>query len=61
MMTHRTLYLTGAMLVAATSTAHAGGMPQLDPSTFSSQIFWLVVAFSVLFILMWKGHPAVGT
>ena len=29
-------------------------MPQFDPSTFASQIFWLVVCFVVLFILMTK-------
>jgi F-type H+-transporting ATPase subunit b len=27
-------------------------MPQLDASTFASQIFWLVVAFAVLFYLL---------
>jgi F-type H+-transporting ATPase subunit b len=27
-------------------------MPQLDPSTFASQIFWLLVAFGVLFYLL---------
>jgi F-type H+-transporting ATPase subunit b len=31
---------------------HGGGMPQLDASTFPSQIFWLVVAFATLFYLM---------
>ena len=29
-----------------------GGMPQLDPSSFSSQVFWLVVVFSILFVLI---------
>lgn len=29
-----------------------GGMPQLDPSSFFSQIFWLVIVFSSLFILV---------
>ena len=29
-----------------------GGMPQLDPSSFSSQIFWLIVVFSILFVLV---------
>ena len=57
-----TLYLTGAMIVAAAGTAHAaGGMPQLDSAWFPSQIFWLVVTFSVLFIIMWKvAIPRVG-
>ena len=27
-------------------------MPQFDPSTFASQIFWLVLTFSALYLLM---------
>ena len=29
-------------------------MPQLDVTTFSSQIFWLVVTFIALFLTMWR-------
>lgn len=29
-----------------------GGMPQLDPSSFSSQVFWLIIIFTILFILI---------
>ena len=29
-----------------------GGMPQLNPESFSSQIFWLFVSFSVLFLIV---------
>ena len=29
-------------------------MPQLDVTTFSSQIFWLVVTFIALFLVMWR-------
>lgn len=28
------------------------GMPQLDPTSFASQLFWLVVTFSVLYYVM---------
>ena len=31
---------------------HAEGMPQLDPDTFASQIFWLVVFFALLYWLV---------
>jgi F-type H+-transporting ATPase subunit b len=29
-------------------------MPQFEPSTFTPQLFWLVVTFSVLFFAMWR-------
>jgi F-type H+-transporting ATPase subunit b len=29
-------------------------MPQFDPSTFASQIFWLVVAFFLVFLVAWR-------
>lgn len=62
MMQMRTLILASALLMAAAGTAQAaGGMPQLNFSTFPSQIFWLVVTFTLLFILMWKvALPRVG-
>jgi F-type H+-transporting ATPase subunit b len=29
-------------------------MPQLDPSTFTTQLFWLFVTFMALFMVAWK-------
>lgn len=29
-------------------------MPQLDISTFSTQIVWLVITFALLFLVMWR-------
>jgi len=29
-------------------------MPQLDASTFISQLFWLLVTFAILYLLMWR-------
>lgn len=40
--------------VAATAAEHGAkpGMPQLDASSFTSQIFWLFVTFVLLFVIM---------
>ena len=32
----------------------SAGLPQMDISTFPSQIFWLVITFSILYMFMWK-------
>lgn len=35
--------------------AHAStGLPQMDMSTFPSQLFWLAASFLTLFLLMWR-------
>ena len=31
-----------------------GGMPQLNPEFWISQIFWLIIIFSVLYLIIWK-------
>lgn len=43
---------------AATDAAHgadhgggSGGLPQFDPSSFSSQIFWMLLTFAVLYLV----------
>lgn len=33
---------------------HAGGLPQLNPASFPTQIFWLALTFAVLYYLMSK-------
>jgi F-type H+-transporting ATPase subunit b len=44
------LFANNAAL-AASGHAKQAGLPQFDITTFPSQIFWLVVAFSLLYIL----------
>ena len=53
------LLLTDIQLVLAEPASHgyddhheasSGGLPQLDPSTYPSQIFWLIVAFILLYM-----------
>ena len=29
-------------------------MPQLDPTYYPTQLFWLIVTFSLLFVVLWK-------
>lgn len=31
-----------------------GGLPQLDPSSYASQLFWLVVTFAITYVAMAK-------
>jgi F-type H+-transporting ATPase subunit b len=38
--------------IAATSKESSSGLPQLNPDSFASQIFWLVVVFVALNLLM---------
>ncbi len=35
-------------------SAESGGMPQLDPEFWFSQIFWLVVTFGILYLILSK-------
>jgi len=47
--------------VIATSPAFAAGLPQLNVTTFSSQVVWLVITFVVLYVLMSKvALPRIG-
>ena len=34
--------------------AESGGMPQLDPEFWFSQIFWLVITFGILYLILSK-------
>ena len=46
--------LTAVPLSVFAEGQQTAGLPQMDISTFPSQIFWLVVTFSILYIFMWK-------
>ena len=46
-----------AVYLFSISYIHAGesgGMPQLDPEFWLAQTFWLVVIFSILYLVIWK-------
>ena len=34
--------------------AESGGMPQLDPEFWFSQIFWLIMTFGILYLVLSK-------
>jgi len=48
------LRMTAVSAVSMPVAANAAGMPQLDPTSYPSQIFWLAVSFATLFLIMWK-------
>ena len=42
-------------------SGHKGAFPPFNPTTFASQLFWLVIAFVVLYVLMAKlAIPRIG-
>ena len=48
-------------LVLAAEEEAAAGLPQLDFTTWPTQIFWLVVSFAVAYLLMWRVVvPSIG-
>ena len=50
---------TGSAFAAGESS---GGLPQLDFTTWPTQIFWLVVSFALAYVLMWRVvTPRIGS
>ena len=48
------IFLTFIALTNFSMAAETGGMPQLDPEFWFSQIFWLILTFGILFIILSK-------
>ena len=44
----------GLIFTYSAQSAESGGMPQLNPEFWISQIFWLVLTFGLLFIILSK-------
>ena len=42
------------LLTSLVESSESGGMPQLNPEFWFSQIFWLIITFGVLFIVLAK-------
>ncbi|HUT51242.1 MAG TPA: F0F1 ATP synthase subunit B' [Alphaproteobacteria bacterium] len=54
--------LPAALAFAAEKgSTQKSGMPQLDPSSFASQIFWLALTFTLFFLIAWRvALPRIG-
>ncbi|HRD78672.1 MAG TPA: F0F1 ATP synthase subunit B', partial [Hyphomicrobiaceae bacterium] len=48
-------------LAAAAGAKDAGGMPQFNPEHFVPQLFWLIVSFTLLYLLLSRiALPRIG-
>jgi F-type H+-transporting ATPase subunit b len=48
------LFVTCFACLNTVFAAESGGMPQLNPEFWVSQIFWLIITFGILFIVLTK-------
>ena len=48
------LFVTCFACFSTVFAAESGGMPQLNPEFWISQIFWLIITFGILFIVLTK-------
>ena len=46
--------LFSTFIYQSSKSAEGGGMPQLNPEFWISQIFWLIISFGILFIILSK-------
>tara|TARA_Y100000591_G_C21631990_1_gene593258 strand:+ start:154 stop:732 length:579 start_codon:yes stop_codon:yes gene_type:complete len=56
-MLKKILFKTLAVYILSINLIHAaesGGMPQLDPEFWFSQIFWLIITFGILYLVLSK-------
>ena len=47
-------FLFSFVLITKVQSAESGGMPQLNPEFWISQIFWLIITFGVLYLVLSK-------
>ena len=48
------LILISFLSINFAESSESGGMPQLDPEFWFSQVFWLIITFGILFIILSK-------
>ncbi|HCP19213.1 MAG: hypothetical protein CBC12_11610 [Candidatus Puniceispirillum sp. TMED52] len=46
--------MSNVALAASEKGEASGGLPQLDFTTWPTQIFWLIVSFMLAYLLMWR-------
>lgn len=46
------LITSSAILAAQSAAAEEGGIPQMDPTWFPNQLFWLALSFGLLFAIV---------
>ena len=51
---HFSFCITLLFFYANQAIGSEAGMPQLNPEFWPSQIFWLILIFSILYIIIWK-------
>ena len=47
-------FIFNTLFFVSVNSAESGGMPQLNPEFWVSQIFWLIISFGILFIVLSK-------
>ena len=48
------IFVLNFVLLTSAQSAESGGMPQLNPEFWISQVFWLVLIFSILYVVLSK-------
>ena len=48
------IFTLNFVLLTSAQSAESGGMPQLNPEFWISQVFWLVLIFSILYVVLSK-------
>ena len=51
---HKIFIFVLPLSVAYAEGQKSAGLPQMDISPFPSQLFWLIVTFTALYLFMWK-------
>jgi F-type H+-transporting ATPase subunit b len=48
------VFLVSIILWPQIGFTEGDGLPQMDITTFPSQLFWLIITFGILYLFMWR-------